>query len=78
MATPTHIELGALAPKLSEQLKDSIIPKDDLKHFDLDATAISRLHVRGMLNDSQTRQARTKLLKKLEATAKKVRAANVA
>lgn len=78
MATPTHIELGALAPKLSEQLKGSIIPKNELKYFDMDASAISRLHVRGILNDSQARQARMKLLKNLESTAKKVRAANVA
>jgi hypothetical protein len=62
---PQYLEFGVFAPKLSEQLKNTNIPKEQLEHFDLDADAINRLLIRGVLTDSQTEQARKKLLKRI-------------
>jgi len=62
---PEYIEFGVFAPKLREQLKNTNISKEQLKHFDLDADAINRLLIRGVLTVSQTEQARKKLLKRI-------------
>lgn len=47
------IELGALSDPISEQLKDLGISKEDLRHYDLDADAITRANVRGYISDSK-------------------------
>jgi len=58
------IELGALSDPISEQLKDLGISKEDLRHYDLDADAITRANVRGYISDSNAHIARKRLLKK--------------
>jgi hypothetical protein len=57
------IRFGALSPKFSEQPIGALIPKDDLKHFQLDADAITRLKVRGILPVGQADGAYRRLAK---------------
>jgi len=66
------IQLGALAPKLTEQFANSgvhINPKL-LAHWQKDQDAIARLAIRGLLSDAETRKARERLCKKIRAEAK--------
>lgn len=63
--TEIGIHFGALAPSLAEQLKDYEINEDDLKHFQLDADAITRLVCRSLIPDSIAVKARQRLLKKI-------------
>jgi predicted Ser/Thr protein kinase len=51
------IKLGALSPKLSEQIES--LPEI----FDKDADAITRLYIRGLLTDLETKKARKRLVK---------------
>ena len=53
------IEFGALAQSISTQLGIKAVPLDN------DADAITRLHVRGLLTDSETDKARKRLMKKI-------------
>ena len=52
-----HIQFGALAPSLRDQL-GAALPS----HFQDDADAITRLHVRGVLSDSEAQRARKRLI----------------
>lgn len=56
----TEIRMGALAPKLSEQIPG--LPE----HFDRDADAITRLKIRGLLTDAEGDKARKRLIKAIE------------
>lgn len=65
-----QIELGALAPKLIEQLAGHV-SGFDLAILDEDADAITRLYVRGYLSPSMADRARKKLVKKIELASRK-------
>lgn len=54
---------GAVAPKLSEQIKGLD------KIFDRDAAEISRLYVRGLLTDGESLKARKRLCAKISTWA---------
>jgi len=60
------LHFGALAPKLKEQLKEFMVLPDDLEHAQLDADAITRLSIRGLITGSETLKARRKLGQKLD------------
>ena len=55
-----EIHMGALSPKLSDQIPG--LPD----HFDRDADAITRLKVRGLMTDSEGDKARKRLVKAIE------------
>ena len=62
------IRLGALAPKIKEQLDSEGITDYDeicLDVFQKDADAISRLSIRGLIPESIAVKARVRLMKKL-------------
>ncbi len=59
------IELGAMAPKLSDQLSSLRLDKDKVMMAENDAGAITRLHLRGILNDSEAMRARKRLFKRI-------------
>jgi len=60
-----EISFGALAPKLTVQLKGAL-PHRELKVFDDVAHAIIDLHIGGILSDGEAHKARRRLLKKIE------------
>lgn len=64
------IHFGLLCPLLREQLKDYNIDEDDLMHFQLDADAIARLKVRGVIPDYMAAKARDRLLAKIAKSIK--------
>ena len=55
-----EICMGALSPKLSEQIIG--LPTE----YDKDADAITRLFVREIITDSECQRARRRLIKKIE------------
>lgn len=59
-----NITLGAMAEPLSEQLAGIIHP-NFVEQFDKDASAISRLYIRGMITDAESNKARKRLMKKI-------------
>ncbi len=60
------IELGAMAPKLSQQLSSlRRLDQDKVAMAEKDADAITRLHVRGILIESEATRARNRLMKKI-------------
>ena len=68
MQQTIEIELGALAPKLSKQLKAQkiLINEEDLDHLQRDADAIMRCHLRGLIGDAETEKARHRLFAKIK------------
>lgn len=62
-----ELVFGAISPKIGQQLKKQklLFDKDTVDHFDKDSDAICRLKIRGLLNDSQGKQANDKLFKKI-------------
>lgn len=60
------IELGAMAPKLQEQLKGNRISQDNIDLWQMDADAITRLHLRGFISEAVTEAARKKLVSKIQ------------
>ena len=65
-----EIEFGALAPKLTEQIKDQTGALSDGQMSDIDtiqkdADAVNRLYVRGVLSEAATRTARKRLMNKI-------------
>lgn len=63
-----QIILGALAESLVDQLaKVSTTPEQiiEIERLDMDANAISRLHIRGLIPGSQATKARKGLMRKL-------------
>lgn len=60
-----QIQLGALCPNLSEQLKDHA-PADKLEFLDRIADSITLLSLHGIITESQVTQARKRLMKRIE------------
>jgi len=63
--TQIGIHFGALAPKLKEQLKSFQLDDMKLQHIQLDADAITRLLIRGLIPDSVAHKTRQKLIKNI-------------
>ena len=61
------VHFGALCPSIAEQLIEQgvVTIPDEINHFQKDADATTRLLIRGLLTDSQTRSARQKLINKI-------------
>lgn len=61
------LAFGAMSRRLSEQLDSQEIKykTEDVLHFQLDADAITRLRVRGLLSDGETDKVRRKLTKRI-------------
>jgi hypothetical protein len=61
------LHFGAVVPSIKEQIKEQRLEyvgdKRTMVLFERDFIDITRLHVRGYLNDSTTKAARQKLLK---------------
>lgn len=70
MPTPTTIELGLLAPSLSQQL-NGVVLTGTLTLLELDNNAINRLLVRGYLSQSTAEVARKRLIRKIQSEAQK-------
>jgi hypothetical protein len=60
-----HVVLGATAPLLAKQLGLSV---REVKHWQLDADAITRLAVRGMLSEAERHRARRRLVKQIASS----------
>jgi len=63
-----QIELGLLSPSVTEQLNKAGISskdKEELKRIDMDADAISRLHIRNLITETEALKARNKLMKNI-------------
>lgn len=60
------IRLGALATRLRNQIHPDAISDKDLRPFQADADAVTRLSVRGLLTEAQVYAARKKLVKRLQ------------
>jgi len=54
------VAFSALAPPLDKQIMRHI---PGLDHFQLDADAVTRLSIRGILSDSETKNARKRIVK---------------
>jgi FAD synthase len=52
---------------LAKQLKGSGIPPTTVEHLQLDANAIARLSVRGLLPEGEVHKARKRLMKQIDA-----------
>ena len=65
--TPTriHVELGALCPPLHEQL--GVFGVTEAEPLQIDANAIVRLSVRGLLSEAEETRARKRLVRKIQA-----------
>jgi hypothetical protein len=59
------IYFGAMAPTLAEQLADYEYDKDEMKHLQFDADAVSRLAVRGVLTEGAASKARQRLVNRI-------------
>lgn len=61
------ITFGALAPTIAEQLDEASLQYEekDADHFNRDAEAITRLHIRDLIPDGQAEKARQKVVKKI-------------
>ena len=70
MSDQVVLTLGLYEPSVSEQLKGRLT-RADLAVFDRDNVAISRLLVRGLLTGTEAHKARTRLVKRIQATVKK-------
>jgi hypothetical protein len=62
-----NLAFGALAEPLAKQLAKAqvVIEKNDLMRLQRDADALVRVHIGGLLTDSELRRARKKLMKKI-------------
>lgn len=61
--------LGGLEDKLTKQLKD-LLPVEELKRFDMDSEAISRLYVRCLCTEAERVNMLKKLVKKIKKALK--------
>lgn len=68
-----ELDFGALVPSIADQLaaKGMKAARNDLKHWQADANAITRLSIRGLISDSAARAARQKLTRKIAAGVKR-------
>ena len=62
-----ELSFGALSDPIRTQLdaQNVTADRDEISHWQRDADAIVRVAVRGLLPDSQIRQARKRLLKRI-------------
>lgn len=67
MSSEFGITFGALAPEIREQLDEAGLryEEKDAEHFNRDAEAITRLHLRNLIPNGQAEKARQKLVKKI-------------
>lgn len=56
------VRFGALAPPIYEQLDTD---EELMAHYQMDADAVVRLAVRGMLSEAETHRARKRILKRV-------------
>jgi len=71
-AIPTSsFSLGGFGPTLKEQGMEALLGEEEVKHFDLDDAAISRLHGRGLISYAVHIKARQKLAAKVLAAVAK-------
>lgn len=63
-----HMVFGWGAPPIREQAP--MLAADDAEHFQKDADAIIRLHMRGVLTDGQRNSAITRLHKRIARDAR--------
>ena len=61
------IQLGAMCPKLTEQLEGHA-PAEKLEFLDRIADSITLLYLHGIITESQVTPARKRLMKKVEET----------
>lgn len=60
------IELGALAPKLSKQLRGCRIKPDRLRTLQKLADAVTWCHLHSLISDAESARARRRLIKKIQ------------
>ena len=63
-----ELTFGAMAPTILAQLARQGVQPNEVgvvSHWQRDADAIARLKIRGLISDSQARQARQRLLKNI-------------
>lgn len=62
-----NLSFGALSEPLKKQLAEQGLRMKSkyLQHFQKDADALSRLHIRGLIPDSEVRKIRQKLMKSI-------------
>lgn len=66
------LRFGALAPKIKNQLPPGVtIDAGNLEHFQLDADAITRLGVRGLISAVALKAARQKLMNRVVEAARR-------
>ncbi len=65
------LELGAMSPKISDQLAGLGIPVKQLRVLDGHTTAINRLHLHGLLTQAERRRADKRLIAKINAVVRK-------
>jgi hypothetical protein len=65
-----HFDIGALCEPLVGQLK-GLAQAKELKRLDDHSRAITRLHIFGLLTDSESDSARRRLVKMVQAAVKK-------
>ena len=56
------LRFGAVSPKLARQLAAHHLDRESIRHWQMDADAITRLVIRRLLTDAQAKQARQKLI----------------
>jgi hypothetical protein len=59
------IHMGALSPKLSDQLAGEL-PKSELKWLDKYADAVTLLKVQSLLSEQEANKARHRIVKRIE------------
>ncbi len=65
------LELGAMSPKIADQLAGLGIPAKQLRILDGHATAINRLHLHGLITQAERRCADRRLIAKINAVVRK-------
>ena len=65
--TRTYVELGALCPRLHEQLGVFGVTEVEARPLQIDADAIVRLSLRGLLSEAEKTRARKRLVWKIQA-----------
>ncbi len=68
-----EVTLGAMEPKLAEQLSHLPIPAHEVLVLQLDADAISRLLLRGVITEREALAARKRLMAAIKKTIKEHR-----
>lgn len=61
-----EIKFGSVAPRLKEQLSHFDLPEATVDWWQMDADAITRLRLRGLIDDDAAHRARVKLRDEIE------------